>query len=181
MFRRTLIAVAALLATAAVLAQAYRWVDEDGIVHFSDRPHEGAERIDLPTYRAASGPRTPLPSSAFSRRNDPQPDAEEDQTPAYASLAIASPAADETLWNIEGVLNVQLRLQPRLQRSHRVRAYLDGAPQNVSGTSFQLQEVFRGTHTLQAEVTDRDGNLMIRSEPTTFHVQQNSIARPRPN
>ena len=32
----------------AVMAQAYRWVDEDGVVHFSDVPTEGAERIELP-------------------------------------------------------------------------------------------------------------------------------------
>ena len=49
-------------ATGVVLAQAYRWVDEDGVVHYSDRPHEGAEEIVLPqstrsTRAVAAAPR----------------------------------------------------------------------------------------------------------------------------
>jgi hypothetical protein len=46
----------------------------------------------------------------------------------------------------------------------------------VSGTSFQVEEVYRGAHNLQAEVIDQSGKLMIRSEPTRFYVQQNAIA-----
>ena len=41
-----------LLAASTVLAQAYRWVDEDGVVHFGDRPPPDAgtqaEAIVLP-------------------------------------------------------------------------------------------------------------------------------------
>ena len=47
----------------------------------------------------------------------------------------------------------------------------------VSGTAFQLQEVWRGMHNLQAEVLDETGQLMIRSEPIRFYVQQTSILR----
>ena len=119
-----------------------------------------------------------MPSSSFSRRNDPPDPAEEEQEFSYESLEIVSPAAEETLWNIEGVLNVQLVLRPGLQRGHRVRVYHNGEAQTVSGTSFQLQEVFRGVHNLQAEVLDQGGNLMIRSEPNRFYVQQNTIVRP---
>jgi hypothetical protein len=45
----------------------------------------------------------------------------------------------------------------------------------VSGTNFQLQEVYRGVHNLQAEVIDETGTLVIRSRPSRFYVQQNSI------
>ncbi len=81
----------------------------------------------------------------------------------YKSLEIASPGAEETLWNIEGVLNVSLSLSPALQPGHQVRVYFDGNPQMVSGTSFQLQNVYRGVHNLQAEVLDETGKMMIRS------------------
>ncbi|MEQ9563507.1 MAG: hypothetical protein RLN69_13390, partial [Woeseiaceae bacterium] len=93
------------------------------------------------------------------------------------SLSIASPAAEETLWNIEGVLNVSLSLSPALQSGHRVRVYFDGTPQMVSGTSFQLEGVYRGVHNLQAEVIDPSGKLMIRSQPSRFYVQQNAIGQ----
>jgi hypothetical protein len=175
MHKRLLVVLAALLCAASVLAAAYRWVDADGVVHYSDRPEPGAEQVQLPTYKPASGAATPVPTSRFSRRNDATDETE--QKPfSYETLSIASPTLDQTLWNIEGVLNVTLNLQPALQSGHQVRVYFDGTPQMVNGTSFQLQGVYRGQHNLQAEVIDQSGNLMIRSEPSRFFVQQNAIA-----
>ena len=178
MYKRIFIATAACLLAGGVLAQAaYRWVDEDGVVHFSDRPEPGAERIELLQDRPASGPSVPPPSSAFTRRNDPPPDVEPDDQPfSYESLTIASPGAEETLWNIEGVLNVTLNLQPSLQRGHRVRVYFDGEEALTTNRSyFQVREVYRGVHNLQVEVVDGSGQLMIRSQPNRFYVQQNAI------
>ena len=43
MLRRIFIGSGILLFTGVVFAQAYKWVDEDGVVHYSDRPHPGAE------------------------------------------------------------------------------------------------------------------------------------------
>ncbi len=42
----------------------------------------------------------------------------------------------------------------------------------------QLQDVFRGTHTLKAEVVNETGAVLIESQPTTFAVRQTSIANP---
>jgi hypothetical protein len=99
-----------------------------------------------------------------------------DQAPfRYQSLDVAQPAAEETLWNIAGVLNVSLELQPTLQPGHQLRLYFDGEPRTVDGLQFQLQEVWRGEHNLQAEVVDETGQAMIRSEPTRFYVQQTTI------
>jgi hypothetical protein len=41
--------------------------------------------------------------------------------------------------------------------------------------SFTIQEVYRGEHTIQAEVIDDMGKLMIRSQHNRFYVQQNRI------
>jgi hypothetical protein len=174
MQKRLFTGIGLLLLAGAVLAQAYRWVDKDGIVHYSDRPEPGAEVVQLPVYRPSSGPPAPVPGSRLSRREEAPAPA--DQPFSYQSLSIAAPAAEQTLWNIEGVLNVSLSLQPALQSGHQVRLYFDGTPRMVSGTSFQLEEVYRGSHNLQAEVIDQTGKLMIRSEPSRFHVQQNAIA-----
>ena len=51
----------------------------------------------------------------------------------------------------------------------------DGDSQVVSGTSFQLQEVWRGEHRLQAEILDESGKMLIRSRLNRFYVQQNTI------
>ncbi len=166
--------VLGLLAAHGVLADAYTWTDDDGIVHFSDRPHPGATRVDLGESKR------PRPTAA--RRNAssaPVPTDDDTSEPAgpfrYESLEVASPAAEQTLWNIEGALTVSLALTPGLQPGHQVRAYYDGNARMVRGTSFELEEVFRGVHNIQAEVLDETGKLMIRSRPNRFYVQQNTV------
>lgn len=162
----------------AAWAQAYKWVDEDGVVHFSDRPREGAEEVELPQT-----PRRPTPPPARAQRQDAsgqqQNEAATESGPfRYESLTIGAPLAEETLWNIEGVLNVTLNLQPALQPGHRIRVYFDGEPRMVNRTRFQIDEVYRGVHNIQAEVVDESGTMLIRSMPNRFYVQQNTIITP---
>ena len=168
---RVFILISILMAAATVLGQAYRWVDDDGIVHYSDKPHEGAEQVVLPSDNRVVPRQQPAPAPRFTDDQQAAPPLVFE----YDSITVATPAAEETLWNIEGVLNVSLDLQPALQTGHRVRVYFDGKQRLVSGTSFQLQEVYRGVHNLQAEVIDATGKLMIRSVPNRFYVQQTSI------
>lgn len=173
---RSILLVLCLLAAGAVSAQqAWRWVDEDGIVHYSDRPREGAERVWLPQPNVATTRRVPG-TTTRSGGQQGQDDAAAGPF-RYESIDIESPSAEETLWNIEGVLNVSVSLTPPLQPNHQVRAYFDGEPQMVGGTSFQLQEVWRGVHNIQVEVLDETGKLMIRSRPNRFYVQQNTVIR----
>jgi hypothetical protein len=168
--------IALLLAASVALPQAYRWVDEDGVVHYSDQPHPGAEEVELERAPAIN---MPAPRRSIAGTAPASATGEQQRMVGYDSLAVASPAAEETLWNIGGVLNVSLNLQPALQPGHRLRVYFDGTAQEVSGMQFQLQEVYRGAHNLQAEVLDENGQLMIRSEPTRFYVQQTTIVNPR--
>jgi len=168
--RPIFVALGVLIAGAA-LADAYTWTDENGVVHFSDRPEPGAKQIDLPEQ----GVRRPSPTY----RNPAAGEQVDESDPVgpfrYESLEISAPGAEETLWNIEGVLNVSLNLQPSLQPGHQVRVYFDGEPRMVNGTSFRIQEVWRGVHNLQVEVLDETGTLMIRSQPNRFYVQQATV------
>lgn len=169
---RTIFTVLALLVAAGAFADAYTWTDEDGIVHYSDRPYPGATRIELGQW----GVSRPRPTT---RPADTPPGVLEEQgappATAYTSLEIASPSAEETLWNIEGTLNVVLALSPELKPGHQVRVYFDGTPQMVGGTRFRLEDVYRGVHNLQVEVIDGTGKLIIRSVPNRFYVQQNTV------
>jgi len=171
---RTFIAITAVLVASAVMAQAYRWVDEDGVVHFSDRPVEGAEQIYLPQQNQSTR-RVPASQAPVAAQR------EEASEPVaafkYDALEIVAPAPEETLWNIEGVLNVSLRVTPALRQGDKIRVYFDGKEKIVNGTNFQIEEVYRGVHNIQAEIIDSTGRLMTRSLPNRFYVQQNSIAR----
>ena len=178
---RLFIAASILLATGTVLAQAYRWVDKDGVVHFSDRPAPGAEQIELPKDTRTASQRRVAAATTVPTQSAGDQLAE---APAfkYENLAVASPEAEQTLWNIEGVLDVTLALSPALQDGHQVRVYFDGKRQTVNNASLQIQEVWRGVHNIQAEVVDAKGKLMIRSVTNRFYVQQNTIsARPAHN
>lgn len=174
MLKRTFAVLCALLVASVAFAQAYRWVDEDGVVHFSDRPVPGAERIELPQSEQRRTPRSNA-RTPTQRISAAQPAAVEEPF-SYNSIAVAAPVSEETLWNIAGNLNVSIDLQPALQPGHQLRVYFDGEPRTtVTSTSFQLDEVWRGMHNLQVEVLDQSGNMMIRSQPTRFYVQQTSV------
>ena len=168
---RTILVLLGLLAAGAVVADAYTWTDDEGIVHYSDRPQPGATRIDLAEPNTG---RSPAPRSSASTAGDGEPDTTADPL-RYSSFQVTSPGAEETLWNIEGTLNVSLSLTPALQPGHQVRVYFDGSPQIVSGMSFQLDDVYRGVHQVQAEVLDPTGKMLIRTRTNRFYVQQSSV------
>jgi len=169
---RPILVLMGLLAAAQASAEAYKWVDEDGVTHYSDRPREGADLVELSEYARATGAQI---YRATQRAGDATSSAEEAAPFKYEKLSVASPGPEETLWNIEGVLNVSLALSPGLQRGHQVRVYFDGQPRIVSGSSFQIEEVWRGVHNIQAEVIDETGKLMIRSQTNRFYVQQSTV------
>ena len=49
---RPILILLGVLAATGVQADAYKWTDEDGVVHYSDRPHPGAQRVDLGESRS---------------------------------------------------------------------------------------------------------------------------------
>jgi len=166
---RPIFFVLALLFAAGAFAEAYTWTDENGVVHYSDRPHPGAKIVELGEF-SASRPE-PATRSSSARQAESSPPIQTN----YTAINIVTPGAEETLWNIETVLDVHLELTPALKPGHQVRVYYDGMPTIFSSTRFQIEEVYRGVHNLQVEVIDQTGRLLIRSRPNRFYVQQNSV------
>ena len=178
MDKRPIFLIIALLLASTALAQAYRWVDEDGVVHYGDRPppdaETPAEAIVLPEANVTSVRKYERPAQESSSNGGANETAGAFR---YESLEVASPSAEETLWNIEGVLDVSLDLRPAIQRGHKVRVYFDGEERVLVETRFSIDEVYRGVHNIQAEIIDETGKLMIRSQTNRFYVQQNMIGR----
>lgn len=174
--RKWLILLSALSGTTASSAPAWTWVDADGTVHFSDRPVPGARQVELAgaqNFGAAAAPVAPT------ARSSPQTSGNAATAP-YRAVDIVSPAEQETLWNIETTLNVQVRFQPTLQPGHRYDLVLDGQRRNVNTATprASLSDVYRGTHTLEVIVLDEGGAELMRSPTRTFVVQQNSVQNP---
>jgi hypothetical protein len=174
--------VIALILLCPVLCKAdiYRWVDEDGVVNYSDTAHPGAERVEIGEVQttrfavpaAPSGEASGSPSESGGTGSDGK---------AYTSVTIQRPQPEETLWNLEGMLDVQVAVKPSLRSGDRLTLYLDG--QAVAGvpagaTSFTIDKVYRGMHTLRAAVRNQGGTELGSSPTITFFVQQTSVANP---
>jgi len=170
---RTILVLLGFLAAGVAAADTWMWTDDEGVVHYSDRPQPGAELIVLDEPNSSQSLAASNRSTSSNADADPADDSADPVR--YNSLEVASPGAEETLWNIEGTLSVSLSLSPGLQSGHQVRVYLNGEPRMVNSTSFTLDEVYRGVHNIQAEVLDATGRLMIRSTSNRFYVQQNTL------
>lgn len=175
---RTALLVLALLAAPTFAAQTvWKWVDAKGVVHYSDRPVPGAEKIEL-SVSSAGTTTSDAPPPPASRPSSPQRD---DTAPAYRTFEIWKPANDEAVINSGGRVEVNVRLEPELQSGHTLSLYLNGAlveGQPPNAQQFQLNDVPRGMHQVVATITDQLGREVIRTAPVTFHVRQHSILNP---
>ncbi len=162
-----------LLCAVANGQSAYTWVDENGQTHYSDRPFPGASEVELATAQGFSAPQPPA---------IPLSEASDDSSPAdaYTAFNILQPGNQETLWNIAGNVEVALEIAPRLQLGHHLGVYLDGTLTDLgtNAPQFQLTDVVRGQHSIQAVILDRTGEPILRSLAVPFMVQQTSIQNP---
>jgi hypothetical protein len=165
-------------------AEIYRWVDDNGNVIFSDEPpHPQAETIELPASTTYTPAVEPMLDDAVGEKPDSEPDADEAMVPDY-QLRIISPANDESVWVNNGNVTVSMIVEPALDevRGDKILLQLDGeavgAPQAL--TSFQLNNLSRGTYSLSAAVVDNNGEVLSGSEPVVFHLHRASV-RNNPN
>jgi hypothetical protein len=171
--RKWLILLSALSAITAQAAPAWTWTDQNGQVHFSDRPEPGARQIELAGAQGFNAP--------AAQRGTTAPAGPQTAGPAlYRTINILSPADQETFSNNGGNVTVRVGFEPPLQPGHRYDLALDGQRLNrVSATpQMALTNVTRGEHTLQVVVLDTTGTELMRSPSRTFFVQQVSLQNP---
>ena len=161
----------------AAEAEVYRWKDADGNVVFSDKPHDGAQIIEL-------GPTTVVPGEPVAKDNaqDAPAQVQASEPTSYQYIAVVAPRDDETLRNQQAIA-VDVVIEPPLQTElgHRVQLYMDGAAYGEPSDSphFVLPEAERGSHQLAAAVVDASNTELIRSTASVFHLQKTSVANPK--
>ncbi len=154
-------------------ATVYKWVDAQGVAHYSDQPHAEAKVIDVqPTNVVGTGSTAPPPVTA-KPANVPA-------GPAYR-CEIFRPENDEVFLNTS-TISARLRLEPDLQPGDQVAIAIDGKRlqgQPTRGLEFVLTDVERGTHTVMIAIYDRTGKQeLCTTSPITFHVRQPSVQAP---
>jgi Domain of unknown function (DUF4124) len=163
--------LAALTAQSAVV---YRWIDADGVVHYSDQPAPGAEKIitaggsSLNAYTAAAAPAN---SSA-------QPRAAAQARPV--AVTIVSPQPEQSFFNDEPI-NVSLSQSP-LPADQSVTWLLNGkelSGQSPTDTQFVLPNPGRGTFTLAANIINQATGEVQSTPSVTFYVHEPSLLSPQ--
>ena len=157
------------LTTGFALAQTgvYKWVAPDGTVTFTDQPRPGAERLEI------QEPQTVAPPAAINRglQGVRGAQARASAEASYTEFAIVSPTEDQAVRTNNGNVSISMTLDPSLHAKHVIVVSVDGQKIGKgSSTSLQLQNLPRGTHTVQAAVVDEKGSEVIRTENVTFHV-----------
>ncbi|MEM6638484.1 MAG: DUF4124 domain-containing protein [Pseudomonadota bacterium] len=162
----------------------YRWVDDNGVIHFSDSPRPdaadpAADKVEIRSPNVSRAPRPrPRPESNTSDADAPPAEDDPQANVPYQTLAITSPNNGETLWNIGGTLGVKVQLSPALKPGDGIVLVMDGRVMTgrpATSTSITLSNVYRGEHVLVAAVRDNFGNQKIASQPIRFVVQQSTI------
>lgn len=172
--RRLLFTLLLLAAPLALAVTVYKWVDENGVVHYSDQPHPNAEKVHVKepqTYRESN----PLAAPAA-----PSPDGGGGGGPTYRGCSIAQPADNEDLANPDSLV-VVVRTDPPLRPGDQVFVTLDGQALNdgrPTGAQFTISPVERGTHVLQATVRDSGGALLCQTSGVSYSVHQPSVLNP---
>jgi hypothetical protein len=145
----------------------YKWVDENGVVHYTDKPpSDNAKPAKLPplhTYKSGTNPNL----SKFDKG------AQGGKATGAAQIELVTPAQDETFRGGERAVPVAVVVTPQLKEGQRLIYLLDGTPQATptTNTSFAFTEVNRGSHTAAVTLVDEAGNTLATSKTVTFHMK----------
>jgi hypothetical protein len=152
-----------IMSASASSATVYKWVDDNGVTHFSDQPNPKAQKLEITgaqTYDSQSAtvaapPRTAAPGAG-----------------AAPVCVIDSPGTGQVYLDTFSITG-HVTLSPAGSGQAMLR--MDGM--DVSGLlapsgSFTLSQVDRGDHTLTLQVNDSRGSILCQAAPVSFSVRQ---------
>lgn len=167
---RHLIGTLLLLGCFTAQAQVYKWVDENGVVHYTDKPpSSSAKPAKLPALQTFKGDVPAL--DRFEKPADPA-------ASKATKLRITSPATDETFRNeSEGQISVSVVVTPALLPDQDLVYFVNGVqqgdPTRNSSQTLQVQE--RGEHRLSVAIMQ--GKKEIFRDSVTVHVKPATVKR----
>lgn len=158
-------------------AVVYKWTDADGVVHFSDQPMEGAEKI----ITASGAAHTGFGGSSANGGSKQKAAASATPAPTDSQFIIDSPAAESTITGNQPV-TAHLSMVPVLKPGQIVSWSVNGSPMANTGpdpTQLTLTDLDRGTYTLTATMIDQVTGDSKTAAPVTFYVMRTSLLSPQ--
>jgi hypothetical protein len=177
MHPRTSWLVTGLLAACAVQAAViYKWVDADGVVHYSDQEAPGAEKIYTSSSTSAKTSQARPPAAGLQTQASAPPAS----GLGYSEFSISAPQSDQTFFG-DDVIAVHLSLIPALKANHGIAWHLNGKQLESppDAVAFPLPHLDRGTYVLAATITDQRTGDSQSSNSVTFYVRQPSALSPQ--
>jgi hypothetical protein len=162
-----------LAAFAVQAAVVYKWVDADGVIHYSDQATPGAEKIFTSAPNSASAGSARSPAGSPQAPKDPATGGLD-----YTEFSITSPVNDQTFFG-DDVVAVHLSLAPSLKPDQAITWHLNGAQLETDGVTFTMPHLDRGAYTLAATITDQRSGESQSSNSVTFFVRQPSALSPQ--
>ncbi|MDD1823684.1 DUF4124 domain-containing protein [Photobacterium sp. ZSDE20] len=163
----------------------YTWVDEDGVLHFSDTPtDQSAKSLRLPDVQAsapapkfeASTPVDAAASAATPAQDQLQTETKEREAPTQLTLTMLTPIHDQTIHSNRGFIPIQIELNRKLGIGELLQLMLDGrrygAPQTQP--NWELKGIDRGTHTIAIQA-HRSGKLIASTSPVTVYLHRATL------
>lgn len=166
-------AMSALAADQPSTTTTYRWVDAQGVVHYSDTPQPGAEKLQI---QPAQTYRSPTNSTVTAGRIT-EPAAGD----TYQACGVSHPTAEQSFFAPDEV-SVSVNLTPALRADDQLSVTMDGAPLQPlddSALHYRVSQPDRGSHTLSVTVHDAAGNVVCNSSAVTFYVERPSKLSPQ--
>lgn len=150
-------------------AQIYVWTDEHGNKVFSDDPSKNkqAEALKVEPTNILTFPEV----NKNTTRAVPEIKQPLD---FYSSIFISSPVNDSTIRDNSGTVEVTINTRPALAQGDTVELLLDNVSTGPAkgNSSFVLNNIDRGSHSLTAKLYNAEGVLLLTSPVITFHMHR---------
>jgi Domain of unknown function (DUF4124) len=163
--------IAVLAASAARAAVIWKWTDDKGVVHYSDQPVPGAEKI-ITSGRSNQGLTSGQAGTPAAAAKKPA------SASGATSLHIVSPTSEQTFFGDQPIV-AQVSVDPAPKPSQTIHWSLNGQ-ELASGPdpAVTLPHLDRGTYSVSATITDQDTGASQSSDAVTFYVSQPSLLSP---
>ena len=160
--------VAVTFVSGNTIAGIYKYLDENGKIAYSDKPVQGAQELKIRTRSTSELDEAQRAADALENDDD-----NSGEVTSYESLELLTPGDDKVVSDRSGSVQVILLPTPQLSNTHELIITVDG--KDISRgrhANLNLSQVSRGTHTVSARILNANGDTMISSPTTTFHVRE---------
>lgn len=154
--------------SAAEKKKLYKWIDENGNVHYTDEPRKGAEEITIKEVPAIKMKPVTIPNLGQTAPGNSQ----SNPVVSYQNLTLLEPQNDGVVRNNAGAVTLTAQIEPDLMPEHSIRFFLDGKPVDSDPRilTVTVTEVSYGSHSASFVVLDKDGKQISSSKVNSFHL-----------